>query len=35
MKLDSPKDMEVEPGTMEVEKEMQFSDPGDSSTSTV
>jgi hypothetical protein len=36
MKLDkSPKEMEVESGTMELGKKMTFSDPGDSSTSTV
>lgn len=35
MKFDSPKDVDEEPGTWEVEKEMQFSDPGHSSTSTV
>lgn len=31
----SPKEMEVESGTMELGKDIQFSDPGDSSTSTV
>jgi hypothetical protein len=31
----SPKEMEVESGTLELGEEIQFSEPGDSSTSTV